>query len=43
VRALELAPRDAYALSTLAHARQRRCAWDGLPSLFAELNRNARR
>ena len=38
-RALALAPRDAYALSMLANARQRRCLWDGLPSLFAELNR----
>ena len=39
LRTLELAPRDAYALSMLAHARQHRCAWDGLPALFAELNR----
>ena len=39
LRALDLAPRDAYALSLLAHGRQQRCAWDGLPAMFTELNR----
>ena len=36
-RALELDPGNRYALSMLAHARQRRCARDGLAELFAQL------
>ena len=38
LRALELDPRNPYALSMLAHGRQHRCAWEGLDSLFAEIN-----
>jgi predicted O-linked N-acetylglucosamine transferase (SPINDLY family) len=36
-RALELDPSNRYALSMLAYARQQRCAWDGLPELFAQI------
>ena len=36
-RALELEPQHGYALTMLAHARQTRCAWDGLDSLFEKL------
>ena len=36
-RSLASAPDNAYALSTLAHARQRRCVWDGLDTLFSRL------
>ena len=36
-RALELDPGNRYVLSLLAHTRQRRCAWDGLAELFAQL------
>ncbi len=38
LRALELTPSDPYALSMLAHAKQRRCAWDGIDALFAEID-----
>ncbi len=37
VRAVELDPANAYALSMLAHARAHRCAWDGIDELFASL------
>ncbi len=37
-RSLALAPDSAYALSMLAHARQHRCAWSGLSSLFSRLD-----
>ena len=36
-RALELDPPNRYALSMLAHARQHRCAWAGLPDLFSRI------
>jgi predicted O-linked N-acetylglucosamine transferase (SPINDLY family) len=36
-RSLALAPDSAYALSMLAHARQHRCAWSGLGTLFSRL------
>jgi hypothetical protein len=36
-RALELDPGNRYALSMLAHTRQRRCTRDGLAELFAQL------
>src|SRR4029453_1757460 len=36
-RSLASAPDNAYALSTLAHARQRRCVWTGLDALFSRL------
>ena len=36
-RALELDPRNCYALSLLAHARQQRCDWDGLDDLFGQI------
>ena len=36
-RALELDPGNRYALSMLAHARQQRCAWDGLAELLDEI------
>lgn len=39
VRTLELDPGNAYALSMLAHARQHRCVWKGLDSLFDDVNR----
>lgn len=39
LRALELQPRHLYAMSMLAHGRQHRCAWDGLPGLHADINR----
>ena len=39
LRALELRPRDLYAMSMLAHGRQHQCAWHGLPGLHAEINR----
>ena len=38
-RALELDRDNAYALSMFAHARQQRCAWDGIDALFASLER----
>ena len=36
-RALALDPGNPCALSMLAHARQQRCAWDGLAELFDEI------
>ena len=39
LRALTLDPGNSYALSMLAHARQRRCDWSGLDELFAAINR----
>ena len=39
LRALELRPRELYAMSMLAHGRQHQCAWHGLPGLHAEINR----
>ncbi|MDQ2961922.1 MAG: tetratricopeptide repeat protein [Pseudomonadota bacterium] len=36
-QSLAFAPDNAYALSMLAHARQHRCAWDGLNALFSRL------
>ena len=36
-RALELDPGNRYALSLLAHARQWRCAWNGLAELLHEI------
>jgi predicted O-linked N-acetylglucosamine transferase (SPINDLY family) len=38
-RALDLDPGNRYALSMLIHARQQRCAWDGLAGLTAEIER----
>jgi predicted O-linked N-acetylglucosamine transferase (SPINDLY family) len=35
--ALALDPRNGYALTLLAHVRQRRCAWEGLPELHARI------
>jgi predicted O-linked N-acetylglucosamine transferase (SPINDLY family) len=37
LRMLELDPGNPYALSMLAHARQQRCIWTGLDSLFAQV------
>jgi predicted O-linked N-acetylglucosamine transferase (SPINDLY family) len=36
-KALALAPEDPYVLTLLAHARQRRCAWDGLGELHERI------
>src|SRR5262249_26117023 len=36
-RALELDPGNRYALSMLAHARQQRCAWEGLDDLMTQI------
>jgi len=38
-RALGIDPGNRYALSMLVHARQQRCAWDGLAELIAEIRR----
>jgi predicted O-linked N-acetylglucosamine transferase (SPINDLY family) len=38
-RALALAPDDPYMLTLLAHARQSRCAWDGLEALHERIAR----
>jgi predicted O-linked N-acetylglucosamine transferase (SPINDLY family) len=38
-RAHELDPTNAYTLSMLAHARAHCCRWDGIDSLFADLQR----
>ncbi|HMK67850.1 MAG TPA: tetratricopeptide repeat protein, partial [Stellaceae bacterium] len=40
-RALELAPDSAYALSMLAHAHQRQCAWSGLGDMFSRIDKLA--
>jgi predicted O-linked N-acetylglucosamine transferase (SPINDLY family) len=37
-KALALAPEDPYVLTLLAHARQRRCAWDDLGELHARIH-----
>jgi predicted O-linked N-acetylglucosamine transferase (SPINDLY family) len=39
LRALALAPENPYVLTLLAHARQRRCAWEGLAQLHARIQR----
>ena len=39
LRALELDAGNLYGLSMLAHARQHRCRWIGLDTLFADINR----
>ena len=38
-RALELEPANLSALSMLVHARQQRCAWDGIDALFDTVTR----
>jgi protein O-GlcNAc transferase len=38
-KALALTPENPYVLTLLAHARQRRCAWDGLSELHARIGR----
>ena len=38
-RAVELDPGNPYALAMLAHARQHRCWWPGIGTLFADLQR----
>jgi predicted O-linked N-acetylglucosamine transferase (SPINDLY family) len=39
LRALELDPRNLYALSMLAYGRQHRCDWRGLDVIYTEINR----